>query len=602
MFKNIREKLKVLWPFLLAGFILLIIIVLVVPEFSWYHLLLFIATVSLGFLIGNMNTPGVRFRQRKVRKQQKDLRNLNAQMKILTAAIESAANGIIITDTKGVIQWVNPAFCRLTGFSIEESVGSTFNIISSGKHDKAFFEDMWHTISSGKVWHNEIINRRKNGELYTEEMTITPVKDRKGNISSFVAIKQDISERKRLEEISAREKKSMETELDVAREIQMDMLIDKFPPFPEKTDLDIYARLIPARQVGGDFYDFFWIDEERFCFLVGDVSGKGVPAALMMAVTKTLLKSGINQESSPAKTLTFVNNEISRENEKNMFITVFVGILNTTTGYLTYSNAGHTPSYILGGNGGETVILKELHGVVIGAVEGLKYKESVVRINRGDTVFVYTDGITEARDIDNKLFSDERLHNLLVTNKFTNSEELIDLVFKDVLNHEKGADSADDITALSIHYNEQREDTILDNLFTSIYNKIDNIRPFLEEFESFAEKHKVDQEAVQQLNIVFDELLSNTIKYAYRDEDNHEIEIKVRYYKDKLTITILDDGIPYNPFDQMEPDTSLSIEDRDIGGLGVHLVKFLVDDYSYEYKEQIKKNHTHFIKLLNQNR
>ena len=599
MFKNIREKLKILWPFIITGIVLLIIIVKVVPEFSWIHFILFIVTISLGFLVGNLNTPGVRFRERKLRKQQKDLRELNEQMKIQTAAVESAANGIIITDTKGVIQWVNPAFCRLTGFSKEESIGNTFKIISSGRHDKAFFEQMWTTIREGKVWHNEIINKRKDGTLYTEEMTITPVKDSNGEISSYVAIKQDISERKRLEEISAREKKRMETELDVAREIQMDMLIDRFPPFPDKHDLDIFARLIPARQVGGDFYDFFWIDDERLCFMVGDVSGKGVPAALMMAVTKTLLKSGINQESSPAKTLTFVNNEISRENEKNMFITVFIGIINTTTGYLTYSNAGHTPSYILQGSNDGVKLLNELHGVVIGAMEGLEYRESVVRISRGDTLFIYTDGITEARDVSNNLFSDERLRQLLDVHRFTSSENLIGKVFDEVIKHEDGAEPADDITALTIHYNEEKEDSIVDNLFTSVTNQIGNIRPFLEKFESFAGKHNVNQEAVQQLNIVFDELLSNTIKYAFKDEAEHEIEIKVRYYKDKLAVTILDDGIPYNPFDQMEPDTSLSLDDRDIGGLGVHLVKFLVDDYSYEYNDQIKKNSTHFIKLLN---
>jgi len=119
--------------------------------------------------------------------------------------MEYAANGIIITDTKGIIQWVNPGFTKLTGYTAEESVGSMLKKINSGHHDKTYFQNLWETILSGKVWHNEIVNHRKDGSLYTEEMTITPVKDGKNNISHFVAIKQDISERKRLEEISRRE-------------------------------------------------------------------------------------------------------------------------------------------------------------------------------------------------------------------------------------------------------------------------------------------------------------------------------------------------------------------------------------------------------------
>lgn len=599
MLKKIQAKLKILWPFILVGFTLLFVVVLVVPEFSWIHFILFICVISLGFVIGNLNTPGARFRERKVKKQIKDLNKLNEQIRIQTAAMESAANGIIITDIRGIVQWVNPGFTKLTGYTSEESIGSSLKMMKSDHHDKAFFENLWNTILAGKVWHNEIVNKRKDGSLYTEEMTITPVLDKKNKITNFVAIKQDISERKRLEEISATEKKRMSTELDVARDIQMSMLQHKFPPFPEKKDLDIFARLNPAREVGGDFYDFFWIDDERFCFLVGDVSGKGVPAALMMAVTKTLLKSGVNHETSLARTLTSVNNEISKDNDNNMFITVFIGILNTTTGYMTYSNAGHTPSYIMCTKGKEIKKLDELHGVVIGAMEGIKYGETVVRMQRGDVVFVYTDGITEARNANNDLFSDEKLFRLLSEQSFSDSKQLIDDVFEAVIDHENGAEPADDVTALCIHFKEPEEGTLVDYLFTSINNKIDNIRPFLDQFGVFSERHEVPQEAILQLNIVFDELLSNTIKYAYSDKETHEIEIKIRYYQDKLTVTLMDDGIPYNPFDHIEPDTSLSLEDRDIGGLGVHLVKFLVDEYSYEYKDQIEKNATHFIKLIN---
>jgi PAS domain S-box-containing protein len=168
MNKRLVDKIKILWPYFLGGIVLLAIIVLVVPQFSWIHFILFILTVSLGFLVGNLNTPGARFRERKLKKQSRDLAKLNDQMRIQTAAMESAANGIIITDTKGIMQWVNPGFTRLTGYNKEESVGSSLNILKSGHHSEEFYNKMWKTIIAGGVWHDEIVNKRKDGSLYTE--------------------------------------------------------------------------------------------------------------------------------------------------------------------------------------------------------------------------------------------------------------------------------------------------------------------------------------------------------------------------------------------------------------------------------------------------
>jgi len=287
---------------------------------------------------------------------------------------------------------------------------------------------------------------------------------------------------------------------------------------------------------------------------------------------------------------------VSKDNDNYMFITVFMAILNTTTGYLSYSNAGHNTTYVLDRKNNQVKQLGEPHGVVIGAMEGIEYEETVIRLNRGDVVFVYTDGVTEARDENNNLFSDEKLLEILNHHEFSQSDQLVNEVFDQVKKHEKGAEPSDDITALSVHFREQPEGSLVDYFYTTMINKIENIRDFLGNFEAFATSHDLPVEATQQLNIVFDELLSNTISYAYSDQEDHEIEIKVRVYKDKLTVTLMDDGKPYNPFDQIDPDTSLSLEERDIGGLGVHLVKFLVDDYDYEYMEQVKKNTVHFTK------
>ena len=524
--------------------------------------------------------------------------NIGDQMKVHLAALESAANGIIITDTRGVVEWVNPGFTRLTGYTSHEIVGRSLKILSSGVHDPEFFRSMWSSILAGNVWHDEVINRRKDGTFYTEEMTITPVLDDQNRIVRFVAVKQDITGRKQLEELMLRDKKRMESELDVAREIQMSMLPESSAVLAGRKDVGIEALLISAREVGGDFYDFFWIDDENICFFVGDVSGKGVPAALLMAVTKTLLKSGSKDQRSTAAIISRVNNELSKDNDKYMFVTVFIGILNTTTGYLVYTNAGHNPAYLLGLPGTGVKRLGELHGPVLGAMEDRDYGETVFQVQRGEKLFVYTDGIVESRDSGNSLYSDERLFSLLSDCMTLPMPELVQKVLDDIKIHEGEAEQADDITMLTVELMEITEDSMLDYLFITISNKIQNIRGLIESFEQFARKQQVPDLPIQQISIVFDELISNTIKYAYPDDLEHHIEIMVRFYRDKLMITLLDDGVPFNPFMQSDPDISLSVQDREVGGLGVHLVKFLVDDYHYEYKSQIGKNSIHFTKNL----
>ena len=599
MSKLFRFAGKKLAPLLLAIFIIMLIALLISAKYPSILIFIAIPALLLGFWLGNLNNPAVSYRKRKVKKQTRDIVKMNEQFMIQSAALKSAANGIIITDTTGIIEWVNPGFTRLTGYSAEESIGNNLKFLNSGIHDKEFFRHMWTEIMAGRVWQNEIVNRRKDGSLYTEEMTITPVLDDKNTIRSYVAIKQDISERKRLEEVLKKEKKRMEAELDVARDIQMSMLRKNDGQSDQGPDAEIFARLIPAREVGGDFYDYQWLDEENLYFVIGDVSGKGVPAALFMAVAKTLLKTAARQTRSTSETLTLVNQEISRDNENFMFITVFMGILNTTTGYLSYTNAGHNPTYLMKKSDKSLVSLTELHGLVVGAMEDVQYEETVLRIERGDSLFVYTDGVTEARNQDNKLYSDDRLSSFLETQWNSSPHELTKNLLGEVRYHENGAEPADDITMLTIRFKEQSEGALVDYLFTNLTNNLESVHEFASQFDAFAEKHQLNLEIRQQLQIVFDELLSNIVKYAFTDGLVHDIEVKIRVYHDKITVTILDEGIPFNPFDNMPVDTSAQVEDREIGGLGIHLVKFLVDDYQYEYKQQIGKNSTHFTKNLN---
>jgi sigma-B regulation protein RsbU (phosphoserine phosphatase) len=300
-----------------------------------------------------------------------------------------------------------------------------------------------------------------------------------------------------------------------------------------------------------------------------------------MAVTKTLIKSRAANDLSPASILSHVNTELAQRNESCMFVTVFLGILDLRRGELAYSNAGHNPPY-LKRSSGELVRIDQRHGPIIGAAEGLAYKQDLVNLSTGDLVFLYTDGVTEAMNIDNQLYTEERLKNLLSAQTFSSVEEAVKVGTDDVWAFQGNAEQADDVTVLSVLYSGGTEKTDLHRLELKIVNRLEEITRVNDAINSFAARHGMDTKMRRQLNVVFDELLNNTISYGYEDEDEHEIELTIAVSGGRLYATISDDGKPFNPFDSAAPDTDLAVEDRPIGGLGVHLVRNVMDRVSYE--------------------
>ena len=376
-------------------------------------------------------------------------------------------------------------------------------------------------------------------------------------------------------------KERMESELNIGAEIQMSMLPLVFPAFPERADFDVHAALYPAREVGGDFYDLFLIDDNHFCFCVGDVSGKGVPAALFMAVTKTLIKSRAANDLSPASILSHVNSELSQRNESCMFVTVFLGILDLRSGDVTYGNAGHNPPYLKRADG-DLERIDQRHGPVIGAADGLAYGEDHLVMDSGDLLFLYTDGVTEAMDVDETLYSEDRLRDLLAAKDLSSVEHAVQVGVDDVWAFQGEAEQADDVTVLSVVYEGRTMEVEAQRLELRIVNRLEEIDRVNSEVNAFAERHGIDSKTRRTLNLVFDELLNNTISYAYEDHEEHEIDLTVAVSENRLYATISDDGKPFNPFDNRAPDTQLSVEDRPIGGLGVHLVRNVMDHVTYE--------------------
>ncbi|MCK9399301.1 MAG: SpoIIE family protein phosphatase [Bacteroidales bacterium] len=243
---------------------------------------------------------------------------------------------------------------------------------------------------------------------------------------------------------------SIQQDLQTAREIQQAILPKTFPPFPERTEFSIFASMIAAKEVGGDFFDFFLIDNERLGFVIGDVSGKGVTAAIFMAVSRTLIRATGLTGISTEECMNYVNRLLCNESISCMFVTVFYGILNTTTGEVEYVNAGHNPPYILSGNQVRKVQMTA--GTVLGCMEDFIYHSKKVQLIPGDLLFLFTDGVTEAFNIHEQLYGEERLENYLQTHLAHPIEEVVKESIQDVTKFSSGMPQSDDITLLAIKY------------------------------------------------------------------------------------------------------------------------------------------------------
>lgn len=248
------------------------------------------------------------------------------------------------------------------------------------------------------------------------------------------------------------EKEKIESELSIAKQIQLSIIPKIFPPFPDRKELNLFAVLESAKAVGGDLYNFFFIDDDNLCFAVGDVSGKGVPASLLMAVTQTLLKATATDKLNPGQIVTAMNNSLSEDNEMCMFVTYFLGILNIKTGELKYCNAGHNPPFILKASGSISKI-SNIHGIPMGVMENNEYGFSTLIIHAGDGFISYTDGVTEAMNKKNEEYTEDRLVEVLDRMSGSDSKQIVQNVMGSVKVFTDGYEQSDDITILALRYN-----------------------------------------------------------------------------------------------------------------------------------------------------
>lgn len=430
----------------------------------------------------------------------------------------------------------------------------------------------------------------ENGNIQSHSLLEVNTKDEIENLSnSILKMQNDINEYiNNLTRITA-ERERIGAELDLANNIQTSMLPCIFPAFPDREEFDVYATMTPAKEVGGDFYDYFLIDDDHLALVIADVSGKGIPAALFMMISKTLIKSTAQSGLSPKEVLEKVNNQLCENNEAQMFVTVWLGIVQISTGKMKCANAGHEYPAIYR-NGSKFEIYHDKHGFVLAGMEGLPYSEYEIELNSGDMIYVYTDGVAEATDSDNNLYGLERMIDALNGCPEKTPNVLDKYIRADIDKFVGSAEQFDDITMLCFKY--VGKDNILENKLVldaeedNLYTAINFVNEKLDSIGS--------SEAVKsQIDIAVEEIFVNIAKYAYGDEKGKAV-IKFSFDEDTKAVTLVfeDKGMAYNPLEKPDPDITLSAQEREIGGLGIFMVKNFTDSMEYSYE-----NETNILKI-----
>lgn len=373
------------------------------------------------------------------------------------------------------------------------------------------------------------------------------------------------------------QKGRIESELHIARSIQMAMLPKTFPPFPERNDIDIYGMLTPAREVGGDLFDFHIRDEKLF-FYIGDVAGKGVPAAIVMAVTLSLARMVSAHESNPARIIGNLNDAMMVNNDSNMFVTLFVGVLDLPTGRLRYSNAGHNAPVLIGDMGVSTLPCDP--NVPVGVMEGWRFTTQECVIAPQTTVFAYTDGLTEAENAEHRQFQEERMLDM-VRMSLRQPRTLIEQMAEAVHHFVGKAEQSDDMTMLAIQYTKRQLAVRLQRSIT-LPNDIEQVPQLAAFVDGVCEAVELDTSLTMSINLALEEAVVNVMTYAYPAGKQGHVDIEAQANDERLKFVISDTGIPFDPTAREDADTTLSAEERPIGGLGIHLVRQIMDSINYE--------------------
>ncbi len=368
---------------------------------------------------------------------------------------------------------------------------------------------------------------------------------------------------------------STETELNVARDIQEGILSTEHPDNPSYA---VYAEMASADEVGGDFYDYFLVDETHLAIVIGDVSGHGMAAAMFMTLSKTLIKVYAQAHYAADKVFELTNRYLQSSNPAKFFVTGWIGMLDLTTGVLTYTNAGHNfPVIVRAGKDPE--FLRSKPNFVLGRKRMIRYTENRIKLDPGDKLVLYTDGVTEAQAPDESFFGDERLLQTVGATKEQNQKTIVKTIREAVTAFENGGKHHDDATVLALCFKDHLQ--IVPPKRKVFFLNVDTFDSVTEYIAEQCSQEGCDQNTVGQITIAASEILANIDSYAYTD--GGEIEVLTKCRERRMTIVFKDNGKPFNPLLVQEPDVTLPLSKRKPGGLGIYIVKKLMSDVSYAY-------------------
>ena len=371
----------------------------------------------------------------------------------------------------------------------------------------------------------------------------------------------------------------IDKELEYAKQIQLSALPSDFP---DTENYGIYAQMIAAKEVGGDFYDFYSLDDNTVLFLAADVSGKGIPAAMFMMTAKTIIRGLAERGLSVDEIFTLANEKLCENNESGMFVTAWMGKIDLSTGKLSFANAGHNPPVLVHSDG-ECEYLKSRTGFILAGMEGMMYRSNEIMLNKGDRIFLYTDGVTEATDKNEALYGEDRLLSYINKNKAQKAEALLSGLKEDIDSFAGDAPQFDDITMLLFDYKVKEGAAMKEKVFSAKKDTLPEVMAFTEEcLESF----DCPMKSSMAICVAVEEIFVNIASYAY-GEGNGNASFMFGFDENErlMTLIVSDEGIPFNPLERDEPDITLSAAEREIGGLGIFITKKTMDTISYRFED-----------------
>lgn len=379
------------------------------------------------------------------------------------------------------------------------------------------------------------------------------------------------------------EEERMGNELRIASNIQQTLLPAKGQTMVDYGDVSVAGRLIPAKAVGGDLYDAFVRDGKLF-FCIGDVSGKGVPSALFMAITQVLCRNIASRESNPAHIVEQLNEAICHNNTSNFFVTLFLGVLDLPSGHLRYCNAGHEIPILIGKGEDSPLqcrLLDVKPNLPVGLFEDFKYEMQQMVMGKGETLFLYTDGLTEARNAQHELFGREHVIQMIADMGTTDPRQMVETTIDRVNVFAESTEQSDDLTLLAVRYNPSEDNNNLEEslTLTNDLKEVDKLGSFMKQV---SERLNLPKSLAFNLRLAVEEAVVNVMEYAYPSEAKGNVVIHISSNGHRLKFVIIDSGVSFDPTVAAAADTTLSAEERPVGGLGILLVRELMDMVNYE--------------------